>query len=87
MIYLDVYIQSVNQGKRIRIKVVPGQDLPLDYYVSCGRKMRGHYKVGTIFKTDLKLINRKKGKSYLMVRFRNAPLLPALEYYEYNCSL
>lgn len=87
MMYLDIFIQSVKQGKKIRIKVVPGQDLPDEYYISCGRKIRCHYKVGTIFKADVKLINRKKGKSYLMVRFKNAPLLPALEYYEYNCGL
>lgn len=87
MIYLDVFIQSVKQGKNTRIKVLPGQNLSDDYFVSCGRKMRSNFKVGTIFKADVKLIRRKKGKCYLMVRFRNAPLLPALEYYDHNCSL
>lgn len=87
MIYLDVYVQSVKQGKKIRIKPLPGQQLPEDYFVSCGMKVRGYYKVGTIYKTDVKLIKRKKGKNYLMVRFKQAPLLPALEYYEHNCSL
>lgn len=88
MIYLDVYVQSVKYGKKIRIKALPGQhQLSEDYFVSCGRKVRGHYKVGTIFKTDVKLVKRKKGKSYLMIRFKQDALLPALEYYEHNCSL
>ena len=88
MIYLDVYVQSIRQGNKIRIKAWPGQhQLAEEYFVSCGMKVRGHYKVGTIFKTDVKLVNRKKGKSYLLARFKHAPLLPALEYYEHNCSL
>jgi hypothetical protein len=86
MVYLDVFIKSIKQGSKIRLKAISGQAVP-ELYLSCSRKNRGFYKVGTIYKTDVKLVERKKGRSYLIVRYRNKPLEAALEYYEHNISL
>lgn len=51
--------------KRIRVRPVEGQKLPF-LWVSCSRKQRTQMSVGTIFKTDVKLIHSPKRKPYFV---------------------
>ena len=83
--FLDCYIQTLQIGKRIRLKPLEGQLVPPDLYVECDRSQRKKYPVGTIFKADLKVIEAPNKKPYLMARHRK--IERAIEYFEHNLNL
>ncbi len=82
--FLDCFIISVLVGNKIRLRPKEGQDIP-DLFVECSRTERRKYPVGTIFKADLKLIETKNKKSFLMTRTRK--LTRAIEFWEWNINL
>lgn len=84
-VYLDIYIQSVKIGARVRLKPLDGQHLQ-PCFVDCSRKLRTQYPVGTIFKVDCRLVRPSNRKPYLMVLHRNS-LQQALEFFEHNRKL
>ncbi|MBC7407073.1 MAG: hypothetical protein H7339_01675, partial [Arcicella sp.] len=49
---------------KIRVRPTQGQDVP-ELWVSCSKKQRNQMVVGTVFKTDVKLIESEKRKPYL----------------------
>jgi hypothetical protein len=85
--YLDTFIQSFKlpNGKRIRLKPLPGQLAPDDLLVECSREDRIKYPVGTIFKADLTLAQLPNRKPYLITRHRK--LERAIEYFEHNQNI
>ncbi|MEA5258162.1 hypothetical protein VB264_10255 [Arcicella aquatica] len=52
------------KSKRIRVRPTEGQKVPV-LWVSCSRKQRNQMQVGTVFRTDVKLIISGKRKPYL----------------------
>jgi hypothetical protein len=84
-IHLDIFIQSVKVGSRIRLTPIEGQQVQ-NYFVECSRKLRAKYPVGTIFKVDCRLVRPSNRKPYLMVLHRNG-LEQALEFYDHNRTL
>ena len=85
-IYLDIFVQSVKVGNRIRCKPLAGQQVSSSLWVECSRKIRQHYPIGTIFKVDVRRVSPKKRKEYLAT-FSRTELPRAIEYYEHNLSL
>ena len=75
-IFLDVYIQSVKVGSKIR----------LNSFVECSKELRAKYPIGTIFKVDCRLVHPSNRKPYLMVLHRNQ-MQQALEFFEHNRTL
>jgi hypothetical protein len=51
--------------KRVRVCHIEGQNVPV-LWVSCSRKQRNLMTLGTVFKTDVKLIESENRKPYLL---------------------
>lgn len=89
--YLDIFIQSELEGNRIRIRPLPDQGLDTSLHVSCPRKQRMQFPVGTIFKSDLYLVQKKGIKEYLRIRVSpdrpEEKLHEAMEYFDHNLKL
>ncbi len=54
------------RSKRIRVRPSEGQDLPM-LWVRCSRKERQQLQIGTIVKTDVKMIESANRKPYLVL--------------------
>lgn len=92
-IYLDIYIQSVQEGTRIRLRPLPDQDVELTgrdlslLHVSCSRSLRKKFPIGTIFKCDVQLVEKGNGiKPYLKLR-EGSRLERAIDYFDHNLKL
>lgn len=66
-VFINITLSTIYDGKRKKIRVRPteGQNVP-QLWVSCSKKQRNQMIVGTVFKTDVKLIESEKRKPYLM---------------------
>ncbi len=64
--FKDIFLSTIYDAKSKRIRVRPkeGQKVPV-LWVSCSRKQRSQMQLGTVFRTDVKLINTGKRKPYL----------------------
>ncbi len=69
MVYFNCLIISLydNKTKRIRLKPVDGQDIPI-LFVRCSRKQRESLPIGSIFTIDVKLVESKNRKPYFLAR-------------------
>lgn len=56
-----------NKTKRIRLKPVDGQEIPI-LFVRCSRKQRESLPIGSILTIDVKLIESKNKKPYFLAR-------------------
>lgn len=63
--FLNVSLFIVQVGKRIRVKPLEGQKVDNNLFVSCSRKQRSQMQIGTIFQSDVKLIQPHDKKPYL----------------------
>ena len=65
-IFINISLSTLYDIKinKIRVRPTQGQDVP-ELWVSCSKKQRNQMVVGTIFKTDVKLIESEKRKPYL----------------------
>ena len=65
-IFINIRLSTLYDSKcnKIRVRPTQGQDVP-ELWVSCSKKQRNQMVVGTIFKTDVKLIESEKRKPYL----------------------
>jgi hypothetical protein len=65
-IFLNISLSTLYDSKRKKIRVLPkeGQNVPL-LWVSCSKSQRQQMSLGTVFKTDVKLIESSKRKPYL----------------------
>jgi hypothetical protein len=64
--FFNISLSTLYDSKRKKIRVRPmqGQNVP-ELWVSCSKKQRNQMTVGTVFKTDVKLIESEKRKPYL----------------------
>lgn len=69
MVYYNCAIVSFydNKTKRIRLKPIDGQAIPI-LFVRCSRKQRESLPIGSIFTMDIKFIQPKNKKPYLLAR-------------------
>jgi hypothetical protein len=65
-ILINISLSTLYDSKRKKIRVRPtsGQNVP-KLWVSCSKKQRNQMIVGTVFKTDVKLIESSTRKPYL----------------------
>ena len=82
--FLDVHIELVRVGKRIRFRPLPdqvrsGQKVPM-LWISGNKKIREEYPVGTVFIADLKLIEPERSGNYLKVRTGHQLEFPYMQY-------
>jgi len=65
-VFINISLSTLYDSKRKKIRVRPirGQNVP-ELWVSCSKKQRNQMIVGTVFKTDVKLIESGKRKPYL----------------------
>lgn len=68
-IFFNCTVESIFDSKRkkIRIKPLDGQAVP-SLFVRCSRKQREYIPIGSIFKIDVKFIQPKNKKPYLLAR-------------------
>lgn len=85
-VFLDVYLVSVKIGSKIRLKPLDGQHVPSSYFVECSRTLRKQYPIGTVYQTDVRLVQPKNRKPYLQAIHRNH-LERAVEFLEHNLIL
>ena len=85
-IYLDVYLVSIKIGNKIRLKPLDGQSVPNYYFVECSRTLRKQYPIGTIYQSDVRLVQPKNRKPYLQTIHRNN-LERAIDFLEHNIIL
>lgn len=66
-IFNNIQLCTIYDSKRKKIRVHPiaGQNIP-ELWVSCSRKQRNQMSIGTVFKTDVKLIESERRKPYLI---------------------
>ncbi len=66
-VFTNINLQTYYDTKRkkIRVRPVEGQGIPL-LCVSCSKQQRQQMQLGTVFKTDVRLIESEKRKPYLM---------------------
>lgn len=69
IIFLNCSLQSIFDVKRKKTRIRPadGQNVPM-LFVRCSRKQREQIPLGSVFKTDVKLIQPKNKKPYLLAR-------------------
>ena len=65
-VFININLSTLYDSKRKKIRVRPtsGQNVPV-LWVSCSKKQRNQMIIGTVFKTDVKLIKSDKRKPYL----------------------
>ena len=63
--FLNISLTIIQVGKKIRVKPLGGQSVDKNLFVSCSRKQRSQMQVGTIFQSDVRLIQPQTKKSYL----------------------
>ena len=65
-IFINISLSTLYDSKcnKIRVRPTQGQDVP-ELWVSCSKKQRNQMVIGTVFKTDVKLIESEKRKPYL----------------------
>lgn len=65
-VFINITLSTLydNKRKKIRVRPTSGQNVP-ELWVSCSKKQRNQMIVGTIFKTDVKLVESEKKKPYL----------------------
>jgi len=65
-VFININLSTLYDSKRKKIRVRPtqGQNVP-ELWVSCSKKQRNQMIIGTVFKTDVKLIDSVKRKPYL----------------------
>jgi hypothetical protein len=65
-VFINVTLSTLYDSKRKKILLRPiqGQNVP-ELWVSCSEKQRNQMSIGTVFKTDVKLIESEKRKPYL----------------------
>ncbi len=65
-VFINISLSTLydNKRKKIRVRPTQGQNVP-ELWVSCSKKQRNQMIVGTVFKTDVKLIESPKRKPYL----------------------
>lgn len=64
-IFLNISLFIVQVGKKIRVKPLDGQSVDKNLFVSCSRKQRTQMQLGTIFQSDVRLIQPQSKKPYL----------------------
>ena len=65
-VFINISLSTLydSKHKKIRVRPTQGQKVP-ELWVSCSKKQRNQMIVGTVFKTDVKLIESEKRKPYL----------------------
>lgn len=63
--FLNISLYIVQVGKRIRVQPLDGQKVDKNLFVSCSRKQRVQMQIGTIFQSDVKLVQPQAKKPYL----------------------
>ena len=64
-VVLESFIDTYKKKGKIRVKPVASQGILQTLYVSCSKKRRASFPVGTRFKADLKLCRTIQGQFYL----------------------
>lgn len=94
MIWLNVNIESVRVGSKIRLRPFKGEYLTdagtrkriPQLWISGSKQIREAYPVGTYFKADLQLVRPERSGDYLKIRTGHQ-LQPDLAYFEHNLKL
>ena len=68
--FTDIQLSTITQGKRLRVRPLEGQKAPV-LWVSCSPSLRTQLPLGSVFTTDLKLIESQNRKPYLIAIKRN----------------
>ena len=65
-VFVNITLSTLydSKHKKVRVRPTVGQGVP-ELWVSCSKKQRNQMIVGTVFKTDVKLIESSKRKPYL----------------------
>ena len=65
-VFVNISLSTLydSKHKKIRVRPTQGQNVP-ELWVSCSKKQRNQMIVGTVFKTDVKLIESSTRKPYL----------------------
>lgn len=86
--FLNVFAEaSFDEGKdRMKLRIITGQQIPVDISVSIPDKFISKFPEGTIYKVDTKLIMHKGRKPYF-VALRAKQVQRAIEYFDYNLKL
>lgn len=72
MEWADVHIETVQVGKRIRLRPIQGQErggqqVPR-LWISGSKAIREQYPLGTVFVADLQLVRPDRSGDYLRIR-------------------
>ncbi len=84
-VFINISLSTLYDTKRKKIRVRPtqGQGVP-ELWVSCSKKQRNQMIIGTVFKTDVKLIESEKRKPYLKA---TAKILGQLSLFNFSLIL
>lgn len=72
-VFTNVLVESVEIGSRVRLITVDNQTLPSGLFISCSRKERLKFPVGSTFRLDCRLITPTDRKPFLLL-VRSQPL-------------
>ena len=65
IIFLNISLFTVQVGNKIRVKPLEGQAVDEHLFVACSRKQRSQLQIGTIFRSDVRLVQAHNKKAYL----------------------
>jgi hypothetical protein len=87
-VFLDVFAKMYYDTRRSRprLKTIGGQLIPADMQIGCNTKVLKYFPEGTIYKLDVRLIQRHGHNSYF-IALKQTHLQRALEFYDYNINL
>ena len=69
-VFINIKLTTMTMGKRLRVRPIEGQNIPI-FWVSCSRSLRSQIPLGSIFCTDLKLIQSTNRKPYFVALKRD----------------
>jgi hypothetical protein len=64
-VLVETFLDQKFKKRKIRVRPLPDQAVPKTLHVSCSRRERELFSVGTQFKLDLRLCRKANGKFYL----------------------
>lgn len=87
-IFLDVFVESVWDMKRNRLvlRTLGNQFCPAGVSVGCPKRYFHQFPAGTIFKIDMRRVERPKQSPYFLT-IRRRYMQRAIEFFEHNRRL
>ena len=87
-VFLDIYatVYFDTRRNRPRLKTIDGQRIPCDLKVGCPLKIISDFPEGTIYKLDVRLVQKNGRRPYFLTINKNK-VQRAIEFFDHNLQV